>query len=162
MIDDCQAVVWVAPHAGHSPGLTDEGSGGQNHGGRTQQLSLHCVVHTARGAGPSFGSGMDCHIALGGELLQRCRASWPLVAALVVFHGAFNVVQLFHDRGDHTQQLFRVRFVVGQQAPGLSVQSMRSGRQERRTVIVLIPWIQGYQNLLKVCHIPVSSLPRSF
>ena len=30
----------------------------------------------------------------------------PLVAALVVFHGVFNIVKLFHDRGNHPQQLF--------------------------------------------------------
>jgi hypothetical protein len=63
VVNNRQTVVRVTPHSGHSAGLIHEGSRSHHGRGNASQLDFHCVVHTARGAGPSFSSGVDHYVA---------------------------------------------------------------------------------------------------
>jgi hypothetical protein len=63
VVNNRQAVVRVTPHSGHRVGLIYEGSPSHYGLGNAQQLDFHGVVHTARGAGSSFSSGVERYVA---------------------------------------------------------------------------------------------------
>ena len=64
VLNNRQTVIWVTPHAGHSAGLIHKWPRGYHRRGNAQQFSLHGVVHTARGAGSSFSSGVERYVAI--------------------------------------------------------------------------------------------------